>query len=100
LGRGGHAKERSCQRDDQCGPFHPTLLSIVADIARGRLGGLLLQIGDHHLRGFLGKALRDLVADAARRSCDDGHFVFETPHDDTPSRSLLGQIVVHDLSEM
>ena len=40
------------------------------------------------------------VADAARRPCDDGHFVFETPHDDTPSRNLLGQIVVHDLSEI
>ena len=61
------------QRHRGLGVGHPR--NVGADEGRAklvsrRLPGLGLAVGEHQLRAFLGKALRDALADAARRADD------------------------------
>jgi hypothetical protein len=42
---------------------------------------VLLASADHDLRAFAGEDLRNGFADAPAGSGNDGHFVFENPHE-------------------
>ena len=45
---------------------------------RGRVGALLIEVGDHHLRALAGVDDGDLLADAAGGAGDDGNLVLQT----------------------
>ena len=51
------------------------------DLVRGRLRGGQLQVGDHDLCVLGGKALGNLLADAACCASDDGNHAAESSHD-------------------
>ena len=53
-------------------------LAGVAELRRRRVGGLLIQIGDHDLCALAGEGGGDLLADAAGGAGHDGNFVLET----------------------
>ena len=53
------------------------LLAVGLELGRGRIGRLLVQVGDDDLRAFLGEQDGDFLADAAGRAGDVGDLVLE-----------------------
>ena len=49
----------------------------TADLRRGSVGALLIEIGDHDFRALARIGQRNFLADAARRARDDGDLVFQ-----------------------
>ncbi len=57
---------------------HADRLARIAEFRRRRVGGLLIEVGDHDACALARKGRGDLLADAAGGAGDDGDFVLET----------------------
>src|SRR5215813_2130047 len=63
-------------------------LARVAEFRRGRVGGLLIQIGDHDLCALAREGLGDPLADATGGAGHDGNFVLEAHVTKLPRRQV------------